>query len=201
MKKVSGFTLIELLIVVAIIAILAAIAVPNFLEAQVRSKVSRVRSDMRSVVTGLESYRIDNNRYPNMSDVPYGGEIDEALGFHARVPSYITTPIAYMTSLPYDVFASENSTFDSPIYTPDTRVGERFAYFNYDLFIAAFPTSTSFQDRQEDAGSWLLYSYGPDRDVDNGGAGVYVNYDATNGTISAGNIFRTQSNPEAYVEK
>ncbi len=50
------FTLIEILIVVAIIAILAAIAVPNFLEAQVRSKVSRTKSDMRSVATALESY-------------------------------------------------------------------------------------------------------------------------------------------------
>src|SRR5512137_50625 len=58
-----GFTLIELLIVVAIIAILAAIAVPNFLEAQVRSKVSRVKSDMRTMAGALEVYRLDNNRY------------------------------------------------------------------------------------------------------------------------------------------
>ena len=46
--------MIELLIVVAIIAILALIAVPNFLEAQVRAKVSRVKSDMRNVATALE---------------------------------------------------------------------------------------------------------------------------------------------------
>ncbi|MEO8376090.1 MAG: prepilin-type N-terminal cleavage/methylation domain-containing protein [Candidatus Sumerlaeota bacterium] len=58
----SGFTLIELLIVVAIIAILAAIAVPNFLEAQTRAKVSRVKADMRSVATAVESYRVDYNR-------------------------------------------------------------------------------------------------------------------------------------------
>ena len=62
-RRVRGFTLIELLIVVAIIAILALIAVPNFLEAQTRAKVSRVRADMRSLATGQEAYMVDWNSY------------------------------------------------------------------------------------------------------------------------------------------
>lgn len=59
-----AFTLIELLIVVAIIGILAAIAVPNFLNAQIRAGVTRVKADFRTIMTALETYRLDNNDYP-----------------------------------------------------------------------------------------------------------------------------------------
>ncbi|HUT25205.1 MAG TPA: prepilin-type N-terminal cleavage/methylation domain-containing protein, partial [Sumerlaeia bacterium] len=64
LPRESAFTLIELLIVVAIIAILAAIAVPNFLEAQTRSKIATVYSDFRTLKTGMEAYRVDNSGYP-----------------------------------------------------------------------------------------------------------------------------------------
>ncbi|MBN2328245.1 MAG: prepilin-type N-terminal cleavage/methylation domain-containing protein [Candidatus Omnitrophica bacterium] len=60
----NSFTLIELLIVVAIIGILAAIAMPNFLNAQVRAKVARAVSNMKSVQSALESYYLDIGSYP-----------------------------------------------------------------------------------------------------------------------------------------
>jgi len=63
-RKSSGFTLIELLIVVAIIGIIAAIAIPNLLNAIDRGKQKRTMSDMRSVGTAVESYAVDNNFYP-----------------------------------------------------------------------------------------------------------------------------------------
>src|ERR1041384_5513540 len=70
-----AFTLIELLIVVAIIAILAAIAVPNFLEAQVRAKVSREINDMRAVATALESYASDCNAFPPHGEILANGTV------------------------------------------------------------------------------------------------------------------------------
>ena len=69
-KGKHGFTLIELLIVVAIIGILAAIAIPNFLEAQVRAKVARCQSDMRTLATGLEAYYVDFDSYPYARAIP-----------------------------------------------------------------------------------------------------------------------------------
>jgi general secretion pathway protein G len=63
-KKESGFTLIELLIVIAIIGILAAIAIPNLLNAVQRGKQKRTMSDMRALATAIEAYAVDNNLYP-----------------------------------------------------------------------------------------------------------------------------------------
>jgi general secretion pathway protein G len=64
MRKQKGFTLIELLIVVAIIGIIAAIAIPNLLNAIDRGKQKRTMADMRSIGTAIESYAVDNNFYP-----------------------------------------------------------------------------------------------------------------------------------------
>ncbi len=121
MNRLQAFTLIELLIVVAIIGILAAIAVPNFLNAQVRAKVAKAESEMQSIQTGLEMFFIDNNSYPPMDndrirmrrqykgldDSPCGNVINIA---HIMVDVrgdrriYLTTPVAYMTSIPFDPF-------------------------------------------------------------------------------------------------
>lgn len=60
-----GFTLIELLIVVAIIGIIAAIAIPNLLNAIQRGKQKRTMADIRSIATSVEAFAVDNNMYPS----------------------------------------------------------------------------------------------------------------------------------------
>lgn len=64
-KKKSGFTLIELMIVIAIIAILAAILVPNFLKARAQGQLTACKSNCKNIATALEMYSSDNGgRYP-----------------------------------------------------------------------------------------------------------------------------------------
>jgi prepilin-type N-terminal cleavage/methylation domain-containing protein len=65
MKKRKGFTLIELMIVIAIIIILAAIAIPNYLKMTERARRARVAGDFTSLATSLEAYSVDWGAYPN----------------------------------------------------------------------------------------------------------------------------------------
>lgn len=185
MKK-QAFTLIELLIVVAIIAILAAIAVPNFLEAQVRSKVSRCQADMRSLATALESYVIDNNKYPNMG-ITYGlNDATAKLGFRLFP---LTTPIAYITSLPRDPF--------NPGLDPMSSEGnDYFTYGEKDSNLINFQENYAAVAANPDTARWVLLSYGPYRNASDhpnyNSANMYwkIPYDATNGTVSIGSVHR-----------
>jgi len=93
----KGFTLIELLIVVAIIAILAAIAIPNFLEAQVRSKVSRMKSNLRTSALALEAYFTDMNHYPLTTWPPFWPAAPQEQCWKVY-PGALTTPTSYVSS-------------------------------------------------------------------------------------------------------
>src|SRR5689334_20024991 len=61
-KRRGGFTLVEIMIVVAIIALLAAIAVPNFLRARKRSQATRILEDLCMIDAAIDQYAIENNR-------------------------------------------------------------------------------------------------------------------------------------------
>ena len=96
-KKESGFTLIELLIVIAIIGILAAIAIPNLLNAVQRGKQKRTMADMRSLATAVEAYAVDNNNYVSGTCAPgvfttYNTTPMDSNSLSALSPTYIGNP-------------------------------------------------------------------------------------------------------------
>lgn len=187
----KGFTLIELLIVVAIIAILAAIAIPNFLEAQVRAKVSRVKTDTRSLALAVECYNADHTKYPP-SPVVAQQWADTRNSAYSFIPNHVTTPIAYISSKDIkDVFALK--TFDDE----HDRLFWQNCMWLHENYNAGGWDDPLFSNLYYPAyGAWKMGSLGPTADYD-GGQNIY---DPTNGTVSPGDIYRTQKKVEGSVE-
>jgi type II secretion system protein G len=192
-----GFTLIELLIVIAIILILIAIALPNFLEAQIRAKVSRAQGDMRTIGTALEEYLIDFRIYPTDHE-PDGAQ---------RGLYQLTSPIKYLTGVPEDPFSTNTGLID-----PNTQeIGWEMAS------TGERPVMVRFRSTQDNSkvNAYALASQGPDvgSGISFGSAGGdnficnaewpfcgktltcpsnqgWTNYSPTNGSKSAGDIIR-----------
>ncbi|HPO09081.1 MAG TPA: prepilin-type N-terminal cleavage/methylation domain-containing protein [bacterium] len=171
-----GFTLIELLIVVAIIGILAAIAVPNFLNARVRANVARAEADFRNLSVALESYRIDNNRYPN--DFDQEGNQPDELGFYS-----LTSPIAYISTIPVDPFIVKEGIIPGIVFN-DEDVSYYEMGSGSDNEVENVPVVHTF----------YLECVGPDHEDNGGGPDSFpfitnVNrYNPSNGIVSRGDV-------------
>jgi prepilin-type N-terminal cleavage/methylation domain-containing protein len=206
MKQRNAFTLIELLVVISIILILIAIALPNFLNAQLRSKVARCKGDFHGVSTALFAYQGDYRKFP--PSFPIGLALGaEMMNLALNI---LTTPTKYMSSVehlidPFSAGGTIRSVRESrPIYM----------YFSYDKPVygdAGHPTKGQewiwraiyvHNNPPEVAHpGFMLFSSGPDIKDDNlywaevapiGTEQVYRNlvYSPTNGLRSWGDIGR-----------
>jgi len=198
----KAFTLIELLIVVAIIAILAAIAVPNLLQAQVRAKVSRILSDLRTNAVAIEAYAIEWHQV-----MPCMGEPDSFRDYNLWIESRnpylsggqarrLTSPVAYLSEVTYDVF---NEGYRNSYTLEFISFG--YVFYGNDVLQQGNPVGQIGQTYPGKKWSWMLQSCGPDLYYNegpnpgnpdnwkpqNGGLGGI--YDPTNGAVAAGDIY------------
>lgn len=165
--------------------LMAAIAVPNFIQARSRAKVARARSEIRNLAVNLETYYIDHNTYPPAVDengtvVPLG-ELGASVSA-GYVPWMLTTPIAYTATLPVDP-DHEKEDGTNALYRYATNGIQCWVLAGHgpdkdgDVEVADYPSPNSGQC------NWRSF-------VSHFGIGSAVEYDATNGTTSSGDVLR-----------
>jgi prepilin-type N-terminal cleavage/methylation domain-containing protein len=211
--RTQAFTLIELLIVVAIIAILAAIAVPNFLEAQVRAKVARVKNDHRTFALAVESYRVDNNDIPEQSDTTnpgdwpfqrnpasvWGGDRPATFpgGGHTSTQAFafrLSTPIAYISSTNAfrDVFFKGFGVGNIQLVNDTRNYNYSGDYYKGRTYVAAsdgafgpYEIATKFLSAQN---QWHIRSRGPDGEQISRAQGweSYLHFNGKPSTVPSG---------------
>ncbi len=190
---------------------------PNFLEAQTRSKVARTKADMRSTTTAMESYAVDHNHYPrgNFYQLAYplpleDGSATVAWGDHGLL--LLTSPIAYITKLFKDPFTAKAlwSTSGSPdnpmtISQEELRIQRFYGYTARDDEGTVGTKGAPDNDSDSEFTAWwILQATGPDRlrcsiggMITAGDKDKFMTriYDPTNGTVSWGSIYRSGGSP------
>lgn len=212
MEIAAGFTVIELLVVIAIISVVAAIAVPNLMSANVRAKVSGTKADMGSIAMALEDYKVDYGEYPqdprfSRSSTNYAADViaepnqdfdgdngsdddNDAIGLGYLVYPRAGVEPRYLKRIAGDPF---NNNGEEDWDGSSGAHNHHYLYYTGKWSDSGPVNCTSSTDSPQ---YWALVSYGPDKDQD---ITSYVNaknavndgtnlYNPDNGITSSGDI-------------